>query len=75
MLDILLVSIFVLGSLLYLAVLVAKKIRALRDSKSAAGCACGTQCDAKRSLLRGRSQSRSPDRVTNNSRKPETGEQ
>lgn len=60
MLDILLVSIFVLGALLYLAVLVAKKIRALRDSKSAAGCSCGTQCDAKRSLLRGRSQSRTP---------------
>lgn len=58
MLDILLVSIFVLGALLYLAVLVAKKIRALRDPKASAGCACGTQCEAKRPLLRARSQSK-----------------
>lgn len=58
MLDILLVSIFILGALLYLSVIVAKKIRALRDPKAASGCACGTPCEAKRPLLRARSQSK-----------------
>ncbi len=60
MLDVLLVSVFVFGALLYLAVLVVKKVRALRDPKAGAGCSCGTPCEAKRPLLRAGSKSRAP---------------
>lgn len=50
MLDAILVSIFVLGAGTYLAWILVKKIRALRDSQSSAGCNCGCDCSRKNAL-------------------------
>lgn len=50
MLDAILVSIFVLGAGTYLAWILVKKIRALRDPQSSAGCNCGCDCFRKNAL-------------------------
>lgn len=48
MFDTILVSIFVLGAVLYLACLLRKKIRALRNPKASPGCSCSCVCTSSK---------------------------
>ena len=48
MFDLILVSIFVLGAGTYLAFLLRKRIRDLRNPKSSAACGCACGCAKKK---------------------------